>query len=78
VLILGSGGVAAAAAAGVLLTATGAAGALCYVAWAGLDTVFARRTGSRRRGALLPPVVAPAAALGTSIPAGRPAPVRPG
>lgn len=34
VLILGSGGIAAVAAAGVLLTATGAAGALAYATWA--------------------------------------------
>jgi len=37
VLILGTGGVAVTAAAGVLLTATGVAGALCFAAWAGLD-----------------------------------------
>jgi uncharacterized membrane protein YbhN (UPF0104 family) len=43
VLILGSEGVGAAAAAGVLLTATGTAGALLYVAWAGLDSLWERR-----------------------------------
>ena len=37
VLILGTGGVAATAAAGVLLTATGTAGALCFASWAALD-----------------------------------------
>jgi uncharacterized membrane protein YbhN (UPF0104 family) len=37
VLILGSNGVAVVAAAGALLTATGAAGALCFAAWAMLD-----------------------------------------
>jgi len=37
VLILGPEGVAAAAAAGVLLTATGTAGGLCFAAWAALD-----------------------------------------
>jgi hypothetical protein len=37
VLILGAGGVALTAAAGVLLTATGTAGALVYASWAGLD-----------------------------------------
>jgi hypothetical protein len=37
VLILGPQGVAAAAAAGVLLTATGTVGGLCFAAWAGLD-----------------------------------------
>ena len=37
VLILGSDGVAAAAAAGVLLTVTGTVGGLCFAAWAGAD-----------------------------------------
>lgn len=37
VIILGAGGVALAAAAGVLLTATGTAGALCFAAWALAD-----------------------------------------
>lgn len=37
VLILGPHGVAAAAAAGVLLTATGTAGGLAFAAWAGID-----------------------------------------
>jgi uncharacterized membrane protein YbhN (UPF0104 family) len=37
VLILGSNGVAVVAAAGALLTATGAVGALCFAAWALLD-----------------------------------------
>ena len=37
VLILGAGGLAATAAAGVLLTATGITGALCFAAWALLD-----------------------------------------
>src|SRR3954452_22496758 len=43
VLILGANGPAAAAAAGVLLTATGTAGALVYVAWAGLDRLWTAR-----------------------------------
>ena len=42
VLILGSDGVAASAAAGVLMTATGTAGALGFAAWAGLDGTWAR------------------------------------
>ncbi len=42
VLILGSDGVAASAAAGVLMTATGTAGALGFAAWAGLDGTLAR------------------------------------
>jgi uncharacterized membrane protein YbhN (UPF0104 family) len=40
VLILGSEGVAGAAAAGVLMTVTGTAGGLCFAAWAGLDEVW--------------------------------------
>jgi uncharacterized membrane protein YbhN (UPF0104 family) len=40
ILILGADGPAATAAAGVLLTATGTAGALAYVAWAGLDRLL--------------------------------------
>jgi uncharacterized membrane protein YbhN (UPF0104 family) len=45
VLILGSDGVAAAAAAGVLLTVTGTVGGLCFLAWAGADRLW---SGSRR------------------------------
>ena len=41
VLILGSDGVAATAAAGVLLTVTGTLGGLCFAAWAGGDRVWA-------------------------------------
>jgi uncharacterized membrane protein YbhN (UPF0104 family) len=41
VLILGSDGVAAAAAAGVLLTVTGTLGGLCFAAWAGIDHLWA-------------------------------------
>jgi hypothetical protein len=37
VLILGASGVAATAAAGVLLTVTGIVGALCFAGWAALD-----------------------------------------
>ena len=49
VLILGSNGVAAAAAAGVLMTATGTAGALGFACWAGVDRVWAGlRTHGRR------------------------------
>lgn len=46
VLILGSEGVAAAAAAGLLLTVTGTLGGLCFAAWAGLDHLLA---AARRR-----------------------------
>jgi uncharacterized membrane protein YbhN (UPF0104 family) len=45
VLILGSDGVAAAAAAGVLMTVTGTLGGLCFAAWAGADRLW---YGSRR------------------------------
>ncbi|HKH22018.1 MAG TPA: lysylphosphatidylglycerol synthase domain-containing protein [Solirubrobacterales bacterium] len=44
VLILGSNGAAAAAAAGALLTATAAAGAICFASWALLDQLLLRRT----------------------------------
>lgn len=40
VLILGSNGVAAAAAAGVLMTVTGTIGGLCFAAWAGADRLL--------------------------------------
>ena len=40
VLILGSDGVAATAAAGVLTTVTGTIGGLCFVAWAGVDKLW--------------------------------------
>jgi uncharacterized membrane protein YbhN (UPF0104 family) len=45
VLILGSDGVAAAAAAGVLLTVTGTLGGLCFAAWAGADQLWSRGRG---------------------------------
>jgi uncharacterized membrane protein YbhN (UPF0104 family) len=53
VLILGSNGVAAAAAAGVLMTVTGTIGGLCFAAWAGADQLLSAsrrkaRTASRR------------------------------
>jgi uncharacterized membrane protein YbhN (UPF0104 family) len=43
VVILGADGIALAAAAGVLLTATGTAGALAYAAWAGTDRLWTMR-----------------------------------
>ena len=49
VMILGAGGVALTAAAGVLLTATGIAGALCFAAWAGIDVLARPRERARRR-----------------------------
>lgn len=50
VLILGSDGVAAAAAAGVLMTVTGTAGGLCFAGWAGADGLWGllRRARLRR------------------------------
>ena len=42
VLILGSNGVAATAAAGVLLTVTGTVGGVCFAAWAGADRLWYR------------------------------------
>jgi uncharacterized membrane protein YbhN (UPF0104 family) len=50
VLILGRDGVAAAAAAGVLMTVTGTVGGLCFAGWAGADRLWSRR---RRRAGLL-------------------------
>lgn len=56
VLILGRNGVAAAAAAGVLLTATGTAGGLCFAAWAGGDRLWAvSRLAAPRRARREPP-----------------------
>ena len=49
VMILGAGGVALTAAAGVLLTATGIAGALCFAVWAGVDVLARPRERARRR-----------------------------
>jgi uncharacterized membrane protein YbhN (UPF0104 family) len=49
VLILGSHGVAAAAAAGVLMTVTGTIGGLCFAAWAGGDRLWAAARQARRR-----------------------------
>jgi uncharacterized membrane protein YbhN (UPF0104 family) len=47
VLILGHDGVAAAAAAGLLMTVTGTVGGLCFAAWSGADHLFMRRAGRR-------------------------------
>ena len=48
VLILGADGVALTAAAGVLLTATGTAGALAYAGWAGIDRLWILRPAPKR------------------------------
>jgi hypothetical protein len=52
VLILGAHGVAAAAAAGVLVTLTGIIGSLIFAAWAATDSI-----ANRRRAAAAPPVM---------------------
>jgi uncharacterized membrane protein YbhN (UPF0104 family) len=61
VLILGSHGVAAAAAAGLLLTVTGTLGGLTFATWAGVDRLWAalvnRRRGLRRAAQLEDPEV---------------------
>jgi uncharacterized membrane protein YbhN (UPF0104 family) len=61
VLILGSHGVAAAAAAGLLLTVTGTLGGLTFATWAGADRLWAalvnRRRGLRRAAQLEDPEV---------------------
>jgi uncharacterized membrane protein YbhN (UPF0104 family) len=49
VVILGADGVALAAAAGVLLTATGTAGALAYAGWAAADRLWTMRPAARPR-----------------------------
>jgi uncharacterized membrane protein YbhN (UPF0104 family) len=51
VLILGRDGVAAAAAAGVLMTVTGTVGGLCFAAWAGADRIRSGRHEDARRDA---------------------------
>jgi uncharacterized membrane protein YbhN (UPF0104 family) len=47
VLILGSDGVAAAAAAGVMMTVTGTIGGLCFLGWAGADQLWTRSRAAR-------------------------------
>jgi hypothetical protein len=49
VVVLGANGVALAAAAGTLLTATGTAGALSYAGWAGIDRLWMMRPAAGRR-----------------------------
>ena len=58
VLILGRDGIAAAAAAGLLLTVTGTLGGLCFAAWAGADHLWLaarRRAWARAERAVAPP-----------------------
>jgi uncharacterized membrane protein YbhN (UPF0104 family) len=70
VLILGPEGVAAAAAAGVLLTATGTVGGLSFAAWAALDLALTRprvKLAMRRLGSRLPRLRPAAAAPWTAL-----------
>jgi len=59
VLILGTNGVAASAAAGALLTATAAAGALCFASWALLDRLWLRAPAPAAPPALSAPAAEP-------------------
>jgi uncharacterized membrane protein YbhN (UPF0104 family) len=62
VLILGHHGVAAAAAAGVLLTVTNVAGSLCYAAWAITDRILAFRLDASTEAVVAPLAVTPTSA----------------
>ncbi|MGO9751815.1 MAG: lysylphosphatidylglycerol synthase domain-containing protein [Solirubrobacteraceae bacterium] len=64
VLILGAHGVAATAAAGVLLAVTGISGSLCYAAWAIADRTIAGRLESKTEIVAAPAAVAVAVRLG--------------
>jgi uncharacterized membrane protein YbhN (UPF0104 family) len=68
VLILGGDGVAASAAAGVLLTVTGIAGGLCFASWAGADWMWVARR--RRTAGTRPFVLEASAAAGPAVPGG--------
>jgi hypothetical protein len=79
VVNLGANGVAVVAAAGALLTATGAVGALCFAAWALVDRLAQRRepVPAVAAPADVPPAPAPvvaAAAVIPPVPAPVPAP----
>ena len=65
VLILGTHGVAGAAAAGVLMTVTGTVGGICFAAWAGADRVVsaARHARAGRASAHRVAVLAPVPAV---------------
>lgn len=62
VLILGAHGIAATAAAGVLLTVTGVAGSLCYAAWAITDQIVAGRANAKPEAVVTPLAVTPTSA----------------
>lgn len=66
VVILGADGVALAAAAGVLLTATGTAGAIAYAGWAGIDRLWTLRPAARRRSLRTRVPTEPEPAMGVS------------
>jgi hypothetical protein len=59
VLILGAHGIAATAAAGVLLTVTGTIGSLCYSAWAIVDRIAAGRLTVSPEAVVAPVAAAP-------------------
>jgi uncharacterized membrane protein YbhN (UPF0104 family) len=59
VLILGSDGVAAVAAAGLLTTVTGTVGGLCFAGWAGADRLWSTSRLARLRRSRREPAVAP-------------------
>ena len=54
VLILGDHGIAATAAAGVLLTVTDVVGSLCYAAWAITDRIVTGRRSARQEAVVTP------------------------
>jgi uncharacterized membrane protein YbhN (UPF0104 family) len=62
VLILGANGVAATAAAGVMLAATGTAGSLCYATWAITDRIVAGRLSASPEVAVAPITPVPSSA----------------
>ncbi len=62
VLILGTHGVAATAAAGVLVAVTGTVGSLCYAAWAITDRIVAGRLSASPEVAVAPVAAAPTSA----------------
>ncbi len=62
ILILGAHGIAATAAAGVLLTVTGVAGSLCYAAWAITDQMVAGRVKAKQEAVVTPLAVTPTSA----------------
>ncbi|MGO9901101.1 MAG: hypothetical protein ACLP0J_15730 [Solirubrobacteraceae bacterium] len=68
VLILGAHGIAATAAAGVLLAVTGMSGSLCYAAWAIIDRTIAGRLD--RKPEVAPPVTVTPVAVAVAVRSG--------